>query len=167
MRTGSELNLSAGSFHLSRKMRYIKNPKIPNWSTMAKVTKAATLKAISKCAGIVSTVAKKLRVDWHTAKKYIEEWEETRIAFQSEKEGVTDLAESELIKAIKAGESWAVKYYLSTIGKERGYTEKLEQDITSGGKPIQGKSNPFDVLSLPIEKRKAILEIIENGKENE
>jgi hypothetical protein len=37
-----------------------------------------------------------------------------------------DRTESKLLLAIKAGEPWAIKFMLSTKGKHRGYTERME-----------------------------------------
>lgn len=41
-------------------------------------------------------------------------------------EDLVDLAEGGLYHALVGREAWAIKYTLSSIGKERGYTEKSE-----------------------------------------
>lgn len=41
----------------------------------------------------------------------------------------TDTAELALYNAVLRGESWAVQFYLKTKGKDRGYTERSEQQI--------------------------------------
>jgi hypothetical protein len=51
--------------------------------------------------------------------------------------GVVDLAENQLINALEAGEPWAVQLALKTIGKDRGYVERTEQEVTGkDGKPV-------------------------------
>ena len=80
--------------------------------------------------GIITSIARKVGCKWHTAKKYIEGYPTINRAYQDECEIILDLAESELIKTIKRGEQWAVKYLLSTKGKGRGYTEKSEYEHT-------------------------------------
>jgi hypothetical protein len=103
---------------------------------MAKLTKNTILTAIRGSAGIVNTVARRIDKDWHTAKRYINKWEETKQAFQAENETITDLGETELIKAMQRGEAWAIKFYLTTKGKTRGYGESINVDHTSDGEKI-------------------------------
>jgi len=53
-------------------------------------------------------------------------------------ETITDLAEAQLISSVKKGEPWAIKYWLSTKGKDRGYTTKQEFKNTGQvGMPFQ------------------------------
>ena len=94
------------------------------------------LEAIKGSGGIISTVAKRLGCEWHTARTYIRRWASTRIALEAEDEGILDLAESVLLKNIQlasklqAGgelvDTKDAKYVLSTKGKGRGYTERME-----------------------------------------
>jgi len=84
------------------------------------------LEAIKDSAGIVSNVARKLGCDWHTARRYIDEYISTKLAFQGEMERVNDLAEVKLIEQIQSGEAWAIKYRLSSKAKDRGYVERQE-----------------------------------------
>ena len=44
-------------------------------------------------------------------------------------EVLVDTAEMGLQKAVMGVEAWAIKYTLSTKGKDRGYVERVEQDI--------------------------------------
>ena len=84
------------------------------------------LAAIPGSAGIVTTIAKRVGCSWNTAKKYIQKYATVNRAWLDEKEKILDLAETKLIEQISDGEMWAVKYYLATQGKKRGYTEKQE-----------------------------------------
>ena len=86
--------------------------------------------------GIITTIAKRVGCAWHTAAKYIAEYPTVQQAYADETEFITDLAETELIKAIKDGDLSAVKFYLTTKGKDRGYSQKSELDVTSGGEKI-------------------------------
>lgn len=93
---------------------------------MANTTKRAVLKAIDDSGGIISTVAKRLGKDWSTARRYINMWDETKALFNAEVERVTDLAENRLIQQISEGERWAIKFWLTTKGKSRGFTQQME-----------------------------------------
>ena len=60
-------------------------------------------------------------------------------------ETVTDIAEGQLIKAIKKGHSWAIRFWLSTKGRNRGFVTRSEQTGKNGG-PIQ--HIPLDPATL-------------------
>jgi hypothetical protein len=91
------------------------------------------IEAIRGSGGIVSTIAKRVGCTWHTARKYIDDYPTVTRAYADETESVTDLAETALIKAIQDGDIGAVKYYLSTKGKHRGYVERQELTGADGG----------------------------------
>lgn len=91
------------------------------------------IEAIPGTGGIITAIAKKVGCNWHTAKKYIDTYPTIQQAYRDECEGMLDIAEIALMKAIKDGESWAVRYMLSTRGKGRGYTERHELTGADGG----------------------------------
>ena len=82
--------------------------------------------------GIMSVVAQMLGVDWHTADKYIKNCPEAQEAFQSAREAIFDVAESKLLQIINNPNHprnfEAIQFLLSTVGKKRGYTTKIEQE---------------------------------------
>ena len=84
------------------------------------------IKAIPGTGGIITAIARKVDCDWYTAKKYITQFPTVTRAYAAEKEMVKDTVETSLIVKAKEGESWAVKYYLSTQAKDRGYVERQE-----------------------------------------
>jgi len=89
--------------------------------------KEEILNAIKDSGSIVSTIAKRLGVSWHTAKSYIESHEETKKAYEDEKEIILDSAEDVLFDSIIKGKDiQSSKWLLSTKGKSRGYSEKYE-----------------------------------------
>jgi len=93
------------------------------------------IEAIPGTGGIVTAIAKRVGCAWNTARKYIDSHPTVRAAYDNECESVLDLAEAKTIEAIKSGDSAMIRYYLSTKGKNRGYTER--QEITGAeGKPV-------------------------------
>lgn len=84
------------------------------------------LEAIRGSGGIINTVAKKLDVEWHTAKKYIFKYKSTRQAYDNEREKILDLADQGLYHLVQKKDLGAIKWLQSTKGKERGYTPKVE-----------------------------------------
>ena len=86
------------------------------------------IEAIPGTGGIVTAIARKVGCTWDTAKKYIENYATIQRAYQDECESILDLAEAKVISAIKGGDSQMIRYYLSTKGKRRGYSEKVETE---------------------------------------
>lgn len=92
---------------------------------MSKKTDNAILEAIKGSGGIMSTIARKLGVTWHTADSWIRESGELMEALKDEKETILDMAESTLLTKIKEGDEQSAKWYLSKIGKLRGYGDSV------------------------------------------
>ena len=91
------------------------------------------LAAIEGCRGIISTVAARLHVGWHTAERAINDSEKAREAMSDEEETTLDFVEGKAITKINEGDGAMIRFYLATKGKKRGYTyeDKLEADETA------------------------------------
>ena len=89
--------------------------------------------AIPGTGGIVVTIAERVGCNWHTAKKYIDNYPTIQQAYQDECERISDLATSTVLKAIRDGDVSTAKWWLTK--KRKGeFGDAL--DITSGGQPI-------------------------------
>ena len=84
------------------------------------------IEAIKGSGGIISTIAKRLNVSWHTADKYIKKSKQTKQAITNEREAILDMAEGALYGSIKEGNTQDAKWLLATKGRHRGYGESLE-----------------------------------------
>lgn len=98
-----------------------------------KFQKSDVKKAVNSSGGIISVIAKRLKCDWHTADKYIKQFELFQ-EVQNEKESLLDLAESKLIDNIKNNDTTSILFYLKTQGKNRGYIERQQTDLNVEGK---------------------------------
>jgi transposase len=87
--------------------------------------KSEIKKAIDGSGGYMSEIARRLGVDWHTADKYVKQFDLTG-DLQIEDEKATDRAEIKLMEAIEAGEIAAIIFRLKTKAKKRGYVERQE-----------------------------------------
>lgn len=92
-------------------------------------------KAIEGSGGYISEIARRLKCDWHTADKYIKEFELSEDLIV-EDERATDRAEIKLMQAIEDGEIAAIIFRLKTKGKKRGYVERQEVTGAGGDKVI-------------------------------
>ena len=95
-------------------------------------TKKVVLSAIKDSYGVVGTVAKHLKCDWTTAKKYIEKWPETTQAMADARESYLDMTENACIDRINAGDGQMIRFVLATLGKKRGYGTEDAATDTSG-----------------------------------
>lgn len=60
-----------------------------------------------------------------------------REVLTEEREIMTDKAETKLYDAIEAGSETAIKFYLATQGRGRGYVQRTETALTSDGKRLE------------------------------
>ena len=106
-------------------------------------TEDQILFAIKGSCAIITNIAESLGCSWNTAKRQIETGNETiKKAFDDERERVIDKAESVILDAIDEKDIQTSKWYLSTIGKKRGYSEKME--IEHSGEV----SNKFSIIGI-------------------
>ncbi len=98
-------------------------------------TRKQVLTAIKGSGAIMSTVARRLDCEWTTAKRYVNKWEKTRIAFESEDNTVLDLAESVLYQSIKDGNTQDAKWLLAKRRRNK-YADRQEIEH-DGGVTIQ------------------------------
>jgi hypothetical protein len=83
--------------------------------------------ALEQSKGMVTVAARLLGCVPNTVQAYIDRYPQVAEARAQQREGMTDVAELALYKAIQSGEAWAVCFYLKTQGKSRGYVERVEQ----------------------------------------
>lgn len=89
--------------------------------------------AIPGTGGVVTTIARIVGCDWHTAKKYIDGYATIKRAYEDECERVLDKAEHNVIAPILDGqdeEARLSKWYLTMKGGDRGYAPKQRQEIS-------------------------------------
>ena len=98
-----------------------------------KLKEKELLENIKGSYGIISTIAARLHVDWHTVDDTIKMYPSCMQALADENESVLDFTEGKAIERIKDGDSVMIRFMLATKGKKRGYTydEKMEADETS------------------------------------
>lgn len=102
-----------------------------------RLTNAQIRAALIATGGAMALAAKRLKVSRQAIWKRIQQSDDLQAVVADQREELLDLAESALKASLKKREAWAVCFTLKTIGKKRGYIEKTETDITSGGKPVR------------------------------
>ena len=99
----------------------------------AAYTPEQIIEALRKTKGLIGLAADELKCDRKTIYNHVKRSAAVREALESVRERNLDVAESKLLGAIDGGESWAITYYLSRIGRERGYGDRNELTGLNGG----------------------------------
>ena len=92
--------------------------------------KAAMLEALKSHMGIVSRAAEAAGISRNTHYLWLKEDEEYKQAVEDISEHVIDFAESALYRLIKEKNPQATLFFLKTRGKNRGYVERQEIELT-------------------------------------
>jgi hypothetical protein len=90
--------------------------------------------AIKGSGGIISTIAKRIGCDWHTAAKWIAEYPTVGKAYQDECERVNDMAVGILLKSIEGGNTQDAKWWLARKRKQE-FGDAV--DVTSAGEALK------------------------------
>lgn len=98
---------------------------------MPRYTEAQIEKALVATKGMVYLAAKHLGCTWHTVDTRVKQSPRLQAVVAEQSGQVLDTAELKLYASIIDGDLGAIKYILSTKGKERGYVER--QEVTGGG----------------------------------
>lgn len=99
--------------------------------------KEKLLKALDETQGLIAHACKKAgNISRSTYYRYMKEDPEFAKKVEEIQENQIDFVEGQLIKNIASGRETSIIFYLKSKAKERGYTEKSNLDITSGGKSI-------------------------------
>jgi hypothetical protein len=94
--------------------------------------KKAMLEALEKSLGVVTTACKKAGVGRTIHYEWLKNDPEYKAAVQDIQDITLDFAESQLHKQIQDGNTTATIFFLKTKGKQRGYVESQDINITQG-----------------------------------
>jgi len=95
--------------------------------------KKAMLEALRASLGIVTTACERAGVGRATHYRWMETDSEYADAVKQCEDIALDFAETSLMRQIGRGEAAATIFYLKTKGRNRGYIERKDVDVTTGG----------------------------------
>ena len=114
----------------------------------SKCNKNKFIKAVEGTGGIISYIAKRMDVTRKTLYEWLGKpkngWATAYL--QDERERIIDVAEKSLFQKAQEKDMRAVKYLLSTIGKDRGYVDKKEIKIEGGIRTDLSEAEKADLL---------------------
>ena len=96
--------------------------------------------ALEAAGGLINLAAEKLGCDWHTVKRYIDEYEDVAAAYDAANELQLDLSEGMLFRLRDEAESETVRiraaeFHLNKKGRRRGYGDRM--DVTSADEKFE------------------------------
>ena len=87
------------------------------------------LRAVKGSRGIRSFIADRLHCSRQTVLNYEKRWKSVADAIAEERANIVDYAESKLFEALTTGSWQAIKYVLSTLGRDRGYDPEIDPEL--------------------------------------
>lgn len=94
-----------------------------------KLKRANVVEKLRTTEGNISLAARLLGVSRYALYKFIEKHELGQMLKDS-RESIVDHAESGLRRAVLNGAPWAIALTLRTLGRSRGYVERVESEVT-------------------------------------
>ena len=91
------------------------------------ITKTKFIKALEDSGGILSVIARKLKVTRKAVYNFIDKYPELKELIDQERETILDIAQNTVYDRVK-GEDWeATRYLLNTLGRQRGFSSRTEE----------------------------------------
>lgn len=102
-----------------------KKNKQDNKAIQTSITKEEFIEVAKKCSGMIRSIAKVLGITRWQAMKLARDFDVKDI-LDDFREELVDIAENKLLESIQKGDTTAIIYTLKTLGRYRGYSEKIE-----------------------------------------
>ena len=93
-------------------------------------TAAEVSAALRAAKGMISIAAQRLGCDQDTVSNYCRRYPTVEAVKREVRNEVLDEAELRLWKAIQRDEAWAICFCLKTIGRSRGYGERIDLNLS-------------------------------------
>ena len=93
-------------------------------------TAQQVIEALQKTRGLTYLAAKALGCDPDTIMNYCKRYPAVERAKHDARGALLDMAEAKLFLAVQRDEAWAITFCLKTIGRSRGYGERLDLNVS-------------------------------------
>lgn len=88
------------------------------------------IEALQATRGMVYLAARRLQCDPETIMNYCKSYPTVEAAKVAARGELLDVAEVRLWQAVNKGEAWAVAFALKTVGRARGYGERVDLNVS-------------------------------------
>jgi len=98
-----------------------------------RLTKKQKLDAIRGSGGLLCEIASRCSVHRATVRQWRDSDPDVASAIESERESTTDTAEKNVVDAIRAGDLHCSRWWLATVGRDRGFSQRqeIQADVTT------------------------------------
>ena len=93
-------------------------------------TAQQVIEALQATHGMVYLAAQQLKCNPQTVMNYCKKFPSVEQAKHDARGAILDEAELRLLAAIRRDEAWAIAFYLKTVGRSRGYGERLDLNVS-------------------------------------
>ena len=93
-------------------------------------TAQQVIEALQATRGLVYLAAQRLGCDPDTIMNYCRRYPTVEQAKHDARGALLDLAEAKLFLAVQRGDAWAITFCLKTVGRNRGYGERLDLNVS-------------------------------------
>lgn len=121
-----------------------------------KISDAKIIKAFIKNRGIIGATAATLKVDRSTLYKWMDDTPALKTAQQDARSSFVDKAESKLADNVDAGDMKAIIYTLNTLGRDRGYGQRIIISDKSDLEEAIDNASDAEILQMIQEKNRRI-----------
>ena len=94
------------------------------------ITAEQMIAAIKQAEGFVSKAADILGIGRTTFYRYLEKFVTAKEALEDVREARHDLVENKMMEQIRKGNTAMIIFYLKTQAKDRGYVERIQQELS-------------------------------------
>ena len=115
------------------------------------ITEKQIEKALRKCGGYTSVVAKKLKCTARNIDDRVLKSPHLTKVKAEIREAQLDFTESKLMANIKAGKEASIFFHLKCMGKERGYIEKQTVYVSQNNEDGKDETWKVEVVSKKID----------------
>lgn len=124
------------------------------------LTVEAVKVALENAGGLKTAASLLLGVHRSTLYRFMDEYPEIKEASRDIDEQTKDMAEGQVLKAIKNGDMNTVRWFLDRKARERGYGHMTIDVGNKNGEPfkVEGETT-IDVSKLSLEEQKTMLDL--------
>lgn len=101
------------------------------------IKKQAMIKALEQRLGVVTDACKSVGINRATHYKWLNSDKDYKQQVEAIENVAIDFVESKLYEKIQKGDTACIIFYMKTKGKNRGYVERIDHDITSKGEQVK------------------------------
>ncbi|RUV37428.1 helix-turn-helix domain-containing protein [Mesorhizobium sp. M7A.F.Ca.MR.148.00.0.0] len=114
---------------------------------------------LRQCGGIKTVAAERLNVGRTTLYAFLNEHPEIQEADSQISEELLDVAEGQVVIALRSGDMQTVRWYLELKGKDRGFVRRVETTGKNGG-PVE-TAQKLDLANMSDEELEILLRAAE------